>query len=818
MGVLIQDLRYAVRLLLKNPGFTLVAILTLAIGIGANTAIFSVVDGVLLRPLPYPEPDKLIALSEKTANFESSSISYPNFLDWQRRNASFSAMAAYRQDDYSLTGSGESERVRVAMISHGFFEILGVNPVLGRLFTADEDRLGTTRVVLIGGGLWQRKFGSSPDIVGKTLMLNGESYTVVGVIPRSFHLDAVNLDDIKDIYIPIGQYADPLFQQRDVHEGMRAIARLKPGVTLAAARADMDGIASELASEYPDADKGAGIRASLLKDSIVSQVQSFLWVLLGAVGFVLLIACVNVANLQLSRATSRAREFAIRAALGAGQSRVIRQLLTESILLALAGGALGLILAGWATQAAIRLVPETLPRAQEIGLDGRVLMYTLVASVVAGVLFGLAPALRTARPNLQDTLRESGRGGSGARHRAQGVFVAVEMAMALVLLIGAGLMIRSLVDLWNVQPGFNPQGVLTFGVAMSPAFGATPVSQRAAIRTLDERLRAVPGLEAVAPTFGSLPMNGDNELPFWPADQPRPTNESEMHQSLFYLTSSEYLNAMEIPLLRGRFLAADDNEHSPAVVVVDDSFAKQYFPNQDPIGKRIHVGIFEMDPQIVGIVGHVKHWGLDTDGDAKHPIRAQAYMAMMQIPDRLWVGALGTNVVVRTKGSPTAAVPAIREAIEKMNSENVVYDTKPMEEIVGDSLAGKRFTMILLSVFAAIALLLSSIGIYGVISFVVGQRTHEIGIRIALGAQRSDVLQLMLGEGMKMALVGVGIGLVVALGLTRLMVGMLYGVSGTDPITFAGVAVVLAGVALSACYIPSRRAMRVDPIVALRYE
>ena len=818
MGVLIQDLRYAVRLLLKNPGFTLVAILTLAIGIGANTAIFSVVDGVLLRPLPYPEPDKLIALSEKTANFESSSISYPNFLDWQRRNASFSAMAAYRQDDYSLTGSGESERVRVAMISHGFFEILGVNPVLGRLFTADEDRLGTTRVVLIGGGLWQRKFGSSPDIVGKTLMLNGESYTVVGVIPRSFHLDAVNLDDIKDIYIPIGQYADPLFQQRDVHEGMRAIARLKPGVTLAAARADMDGIASELASEYPDADKGAGIRASLLKDSIVSQVQSFLWVLLGAVGFVLLIACVNVANLQLSRATSRAREFAIRAALGAGQSRVIRQLLTESILLALAGGALGLILAGWATQAAIRLVPETLPRAQEIGLDGRVLMYTLVASVVAGVLFGLAPALRTARPNLQDTLRESGRGGSGARHRAQGVFVAVEMAMALVLLIGAGLMIRSLVDLWNVQPGFNPQGVLTFGVAMSPAFGATPVSQRAAIRTLDERLRAVPGLEAVAPTFGSLPMNGDNELPFWPADQPRPTNESEMHQSLFYLTSSEYLNAMEIPLLRGRFLAADDNEHSPAVVVVDDSFAKQYFPNQDPIGKRIHVGIFEMDPQIVGIVGHVKHWGLDTDGDAKHPIRAQAYMAMMQIPDRLWVGALGTNVVVRTKGSPTAAVPAIREAIEKMNSENVVYDTKPMEEIVGDSLAGKRFTMILLSVFAAIALLLSSIGIYGVISFVVGQRTHEIGIRIALGAQRSDVLQLMLGEGMKMALVGVGIGLVVALGLTRLMVGMLYGVSGTDPITFAGVAVVLAGVALTACYIPSRRAMRVDPIVALRYE
>jgi predicted permease len=818
MGALIQDIRYAFRLLIKNPGFTIVAILTLALGIGANTAIFSVVDSVLLRPLPYPGPDKLVAISEKTANFESSSISYPNFLDWQRRNTSFSVLAAYRQDDYSLTGSGETERVRVAMISHGFFEILGINPVRGRLFTADDDRLGTARVVLIGGGLWQRKFGSSPDIVGKSLRLNGDSYTVVGVIPRDFRLDAVNIEDIKDVYIPVGEYADPLFQQRDVHEGMRAIARLKPGVTLAAARADMDRIANELASEYPDADKGAGIRVSLLKDSIVYEVEPFLLVLLGAVVFVLLIACVNVANLQLSRATARAREFAIRAALGAGQSRVVRQLLTESVMLGLAGGALGLLVAGWGTQAAIRLVPETLPRAQEIGLDGRVLTFTLVVSVVAGVLFGLAPALRTARPNLQDTLRESGRGRSGARHRAQGVFVAVEMAMALVLLIGAGLMIRSLVELWNVQPGFNPQRVLTFGVAMSPAFAATPVSQRAAVRSLDEQLKTVPGIEAVAPTFGALPMYGDDELPFWPEDQPRPANESEMHQSLFYLTSSGYLNAMGIPLLRGRFLTADDYERSPAVVVIDESFAKQYFPNQDPIGKRIHVGIFEVDPQIIGIVGHVKHWGLDVDGDAKHPIRAQAYMAMMQIPDRLWVGALGTSVVVRTKGSPAAAVPAIREAVEKMNAENVVYDTKPMEEIVNDSLAGKRFSMILLSVFAAIALLLSSIGIYGVISYVVGQRTHEIGIRIALGAQQSSVLRLMLGEGMKMALIGVGIGVVLAIGLTRLLSKMVFGVSTTDPLTFIGVAALLAGVALFACYIPARRAMRVDPMVALRYE
>ena len=818
MGTLTQDIRYAIRMLAKNPGFTIIAVLTLALGIGANTAIFSVVSGVLLRPLPYPEPDKLIALSEKTANFESSSISYPNFLDWQRQNTSFSAMAAYRQDDYSLTGSGETERVRVGMVSHGFFELLGVHPVHGRLFTAEEDRLGTAKVALIGGGLWQRKFGSSPDVLGKTLNVNGDGYTVVGIIPRNFRLDGVNFDEIKDIYIPVGQYADPLFQQRDVHEGMRAIARLKPGVTLAAARADMDRIASDLAAAYPDADKGAGIRISFLRDSIVHEVKPFLLILLGAVGFVLLIACVNVANLQLSRATTRAREFAIRAALGATQSRVIRQLLTESVLLALAGGALGLCLAAWGTQAAIRLIPETLPRSQDIGIDGRVLIFTLVASVAAGILFGLAPALRTSQPNLQDTLRESGRGGSGARHRAQGTFVAIEMAMALVLLVGAGLMIRSLVDLWNVQPGFNPQGVLTFGVAMSPSLGSTPASTRAAIRSLEEQLRGVPGIEAVAPTTGSLPMYGDDELPFWPEDLPRPAHESEMHQSLFYLTQPGYLKTMGISLRSGRFFNADDNENSPQVMVIDESFAREYFPNQDPIGKRIHVGIVEMDPQIVGIVAHVKHWGLGLDGDAKHPIRAQAYLPLMQIPDRLWTGAPAAEVVARTKGSPAALVPAVRDAVRNLNAENVLYDAKPMEEIVGESLAGQRFSMILLSVFAVIALLLSSIGIYGVLSYVVAQRTREIGIRIALGAQRSTVLRLMLGEGMRMAVVGVAIGVALALALTRLMASQLYAISATDPLTFTGVAIILVGVALFACYIPARRAMRVDPMVALRYE
>lgn len=816
MEAFIQDVKYGIRMLLKNPWFTMIAIATLALGIGVNTAVFSVVNGVLLNPLPFPEPQQLVILYESNQDFGKSSVSYPNFLDWQRDNTVFSSMAAFRPDGANLTGSGEAEHVTLNMVSADFFPLLGVRPLMGRPFSADEDRLGTGRVALISEGLWKRKFGSSPKISGTRITMDGKGYTIVGVIPSSFHVSLSRFQDNADVYIPVGTNDDPLFHDRNVHAGMLAVARMKPGVTVAQASANMKQIAKNLATAYPDADNGRGVTVEPMKQAEVGEVSSFLLVLLGAVGFVLLIACVNVANLQLAKSTGRAREFAIRAALGANQGRVIRQLLTESILLALAGGTLGLLVAVGGTQAALKVLPEALPRAEGVGVDGRVLLFTLGVSLLCGIVFGLAPAWKTSQPNVQDTLRESGRGIAGAKQRTLSVFVVIEMAMALILLVGAGLMIRSLVDLWKVDPGFNPQNVLTFQASMSPSLGTDAASTRAAFRELEGKLQAIPGVEAVSLTGGALPMQGDNELPFWLEGQPKPANTTDMKISLFYFVEQGYLDAMEIPLKRGRFLKETDDEHSPGSVVVDEQFAKEFFPNEDPIGKHINLGIVEMQLEIVGIVGHVKHWGLDTD--AHNTIQAQAYMPLLQIPDKFWSGPPGAQVVVRTKGSPSAWTETIRKSIAQINSENVMYDTKSMDGVISDSLAARRFSMILLGVFAALALALSSLGIFGVISYVVGQRTHEIGIRIALGAQRGDVLRLMLGEGMKMALVGVAIGIAVALFLTRLMEKMLFGVSSTDPLTFTAVAFVLSAVALLACYTPARRAMRVDPMIALRYE
>ena len=817
MGTLLQDLRYGLRMLAKSPGFTAIAVLTLALGIGANTALFSVVNGVLLNPLPYPHPDRLFALYSRVANFQESSISYPNFLDWQRDNRSFAALAAYRSDNFNLTGAGEPERVRAEMISADFFSILGVKPVLGRTLTAQDDHPGAAPVVILSEGFWKRKFGGSRKILGQAIALNGTPYTVIGVIPASFYFRGNNFR-LSDVYVPIGQWTDPTFLDRRVSMGMDAVGRLKEGVTAPQARANMDAIAESLARAYPNADKNNGITIVPLKQDMVGNVAPLLYVLLGAVCFVLLIACVNIANLLLARSTGRTREFAIRAALGASRARVISQLLTESVMLAVTGGALGLLLAAWGTKAAIRILPEALPRASQVGLDSRVLLFTMGISIVAGILFGLAPALKTSHANLQETLKEGGRGSSGARHRLQGVFVMVEMALALVLLVGAGLMIRSLVRLWGVSPGFNPHHALSFGIAFPPSLSAAPPDQiRNEARQMESALSSIPGVVAESAFGGSLPMQGDSELPFWLDGHPKPSSDNDMSWSLFYLAQPNFLKAMQIPLERGRFINAGDTTHSPTVIVIDTYFARKFFPGENPIGKRVNLEILGVQAQIVGVVGHVKQWGLDENG--KSPVQAEFYFPLMQVPDKFMpLLSKGTGVVMRTEGSPDALVGAIRHTIEKINSQEVMFGAESMDQVISDSLAARRFSMILLGVFAVLALVLSCIGIYGVISYLVGQRTHEIGIRIALGAQRSDVLRLILGQGAKMALIGVGIGIVAALGLTRLMTNQLFGVSAHDPLTFVGVAIVLTLVALVACYIPARRAMRTDPMVALRYE
>ncbi|HEU5411429.1 MAG TPA: ABC transporter permease [Candidatus Acidoferrales bacterium] len=818
MNTFLQDLKYALRTLRKSPGFAAIAILTLALGIGANTALFSVVNGVLLSPLPYPQPDRIAALYSKTSQFEESSISYPNFLDWQRQNHSFTALAAWRSDSFNMTGSGEPERLRGEMVSANFFNILGFNALVGRTFNANDDHPGAAPVVILSNSFWQRRFGGSRQIIGKSISLNGAAYTVIGALPSNFYFTGNNFGRIPEIFLPLGQWTDKTFLDRRVGMGMDAMGRLKPGVTLAQARADMDGVAQNLARAYPDADKDSGITVHSLKQDMTGDVAPLLYVLLGAVGFVLLIACVNIANLLLARSTGRTREFAIRAALGAGRARMVRQLLTESVLLSVAGGVVGLILAAWGTRAAIAALPQALPRAGNVGLDARVLLFTLGVSLLAGILFGLAPALKTSQRNLAGTLKEGGRGSSGARHRLQGIFVIAETALALILLVGAGLMIRSLVSLWNVNPGFNPHQVLNFGVAFPPQMAAAPPQQvRNGFWQLDAALESIPGVRYASASMGSSPMNGDTDIPFWIEGRPKPQNESQMPSTLLYFVQPDYLSVMQTPLLTGRFLTAQDTIHSTPVIVIDDYFAKKYFPNENPIGHRVNLAILDGQAEIVGVVGHIKQWGLDEN--AKSPVLAQAYFPLDQIPDRFWpLLSKGSDIYLRTQGSPDAVIPAVRQTLEKINSDEVMYGTETMDGIVADSLATRRFGMILLGIFAALALILSCVGIYGVISYLVGQRTHEIGVRIALGAQRTDVLRLILGQGARMALVGVGIGIAAALGLARFMAAQLFGVTAHDPLTFAGVAIVLMLVAIAACYIPARRAMRVDPIVALRYE
>jgi predicted permease len=816
------DIRFGLRMLRKNPGFTAIAILTLALGIGANTAIFTVVNGVLLNPLPYPEPNQLMSVAASKPNFPKGSISYPNFQDWKRENQSFSFFAVGRTYGFNLTGAGPAEQVNAELVTSDYFPMLGVKPVIGRVFTASEDEIGVANVVVISSSLWERKFSSSQSVLGKVLTLDGKDYTVVGVVPTGFDVPLRSFRTA-EIYAPVGEWTNPLIRNRGAGLGIHGIARLKPGVSIEQARADMDGVTRNLAGIYPDADKGTGATLTPLKEEAVGSVRPFLLLLLGAVGIVLLIACVNVANLLLARSTGRTREMAVRSALGAGIGRLVRQLLTESILLALVGGGLGLGLASLGTRAALDVLPATLPRAGEVRLDGRVLIFTILVSLCAGILFGLVPAIRTARRNVHETLKEGGRGGSGKRHRVHGALVVVEMAMALVLLVGAGLLIRSLAALWNVNPGFQADNVLLFGTSMSPAMiNASPAAIRGALRDFDAKIAATPGVEVEAFNWGALPMSFEDDTRFWVGGRPRPASQNEMNWTLRYVVGSGYLNVMKIPLLAGRFFSDRDDQHAEHVVVVDDALARQVFPNGDAIGKTIIFANTDGTPdpyRIIGIVAHVKQWGLDTDD--QNSLRAQTYFSFVQQSDAdIVLVPSGFGVLVRSNGRVPNLMDSIRRTSEQISRDQVISRPQTMNEIISQSLAAKRFAMMLLGAFAALALVLASIGLYGVIAYLVGQRTHEIGIRMALGAQSGDVMRWVLREGTRLAFVGVAIGLFASAWLTRLLANqsLLFGVSATDSITFASVAVILMVVALAACWIPARRAMRVDPMIALRHE
>ena len=824
---LAQDLRFALRQLRKSPGFTAVVVITLALGIGVNTALFSIVNTVLLHPIDAPRPNELLAIDASKPNFETGSISWPNYLDWRSDNRSFSGLAVYRHVGFVMTGSGESERVRGNYVTSNFFPILGVRPAIGRLIAEGEDEIGRQPIVMLGAGFWARKFGSDPNIVGRSITLDGREYTVVGIIPASFDLQFGGFLP-EDIYVPFGQWPTQALKNRGAGLGIHGIARLKPGVTLAQARADMNNVTGHLAAIYPEQDRGLHASLRPLRESIVGNVRPVLFVLLAAVGFVLLIACSNVANLLLARSSTRAQEFGVRLALGASRPRIVRQVLTESILLALAGGALALVLAAWGTRAAVALAPDTLPRASHIHISLLVLGFAFLVSFAVGILFGFIPAWKIAAQQPHATLRDTGsRTVHGSRHRTQDALVIFQMAAALVLLAGAGLMVRSLFALYHTSPGFDPNGILRFSVAGpdTPAID-NPVGARAYARHLDEQMRSVPGVSAVSLMDGDLPLTGDDdEELFWMQNEAKPADANDMHWSLLYIIEPDYLQIMRIPLLRGRWFTDADREDTPHVIVIDEDLARQFFPGTDPIGKVVNLTNPEnTQATIVGVVGHVLHWGLDNDAGSS--LHAQLYLPIGQLNGWQLVSTTGFfyNVAVRAD-HPDTVFPDIQSTLRQMNASQVAWRPLTMNQIIAGSLAARRFSMTLLGAFAALALLLASVGLYGVVSYLVGQRTQEMAIRMALGADRSDVLRWVLRRGAALAGIGVAAGTVAALLVTRAMAGIsvarssiIYGVQPWDPITICTVVAVLMFVALLASYVPARRAASVDPMQALRSE
>lgn len=813
MAALLQDIRYALRMLARSPLFTAVVIGTLALGIGANTIVFSVVNGVLLNPLPYPHSNRLVALYEKNAGIPEAPISYLNFLDWQRGAKSFSSMAIYRHEDFNLTGTSIAERVNGLMISSEFLTTLGVHPTLGRDLGAADDHLGAAPVALLSDGFWHRHFAASPAVIGRSIPLDGLDYTIVGILPPGFSF--YNID--RDVFVPIGRWDDPSFRDRLVDISSHAIGRLAPGVTLTQAQSEMDSIADHLAQEYPEADKNVGIRVLSMKQDIVGNVQPILILLLAAVAFLLLIASANVASLLIARAMRRSGEFALRAAIGARRSRIVRQLLTESLLLAGAGGALGILLAFFGTKTLLASLPAAVPRSADVTLDLRVLLVSLAASLLCGIGFGLIPAIRSSRVDLQQALRSSSPGSGNSRSRLQQFLVSGEIALAVVLLVGAGLMLRSLAALWRVNLGYNPEHAITFSLSLPTSTKTTETETRAHLRQFDAAMRAIPGVEAVSVTLGSRPMIHDSELPFWIKGKPKPSSNNDMPQAMFYLVEDGFQRAMGVTLQRGRFVSANDKENFPVVVDIDDAFARTYFPNQNPIGRHIHIVGFDVEAEIIGIVGHIRQWG--PANDPKAAVEPQFFYPFMQMPPKLMhLAANGVAVVIRTRDNSGNIMPAIRKATADYDSRAVLYNEQTMEEVITKSLAARRLSMLLLTAFAVLALALSAIGIYGVISYLAQERTREIGVRIALGALPADILRLILGQGARMTLIGIAAGISLSLALTRLITSQLFGVAPWDPLTFLSVGVSLLVIALAACYLPARRAAGVEPMVALRCE
>ncbi len=800
-----QDLRYGFRTLRKNPGFTAIAMLALALGIGANTAIFSVVNGVLLQPLSYPDPGRLLMIFDS-----QSSVAYPDFLDWRRESRFFTDMGTFRSDDFNFTGAGQPEQVSGEYVSASLFPVLGVTPSLGRNFRPEEDRQGAACAVMLGYGFWKGRLGADPNILGKTLTLNAASCAVVGVLPADFRFP-----ERAQVYVPIEQWNSVELRTREEHPGLQVIGRLKPGATIGAAQAEIASICNGLARMYPKTNAGHGAKVVRMKTAMVGYIRPTLILLVGAVGFVLIIACANVANLLLARSTARQREFAIRAALGADRKRIVRQLLTESVLLSLGGATIGLLLARWGTRLVLAAAPGSLPRSGEIGIDPYVLLFTLAVSVVTGVLFGLAPAIHGANANPQEFLKEGAHGAGGGRHRTESVFVAVEIGLAVILLAGAGLMMQSVWRLLQVDPGFNTRDILTTKVALSPKVMASPPGIRLAYQQLLARVAAIPGVQSAAITSVVPLSENDAEIPFWPGTGPQPAQD-QTKPAMFYIVTPDYPSVMQIPLRRGRFFTDRDTLASPPVVVIDEVLARRIFPGQHPIGRQI--SLMAVGPvQIVGVVGHVKHWGLDSDDIAK--IRDQIYFPVLQVPDKFLSEAVaGLTLTLRTGLEPLSLVSAVRAEVAGPTQDQPIYAVRTMEQIISRSLAERRFAMLLLIIFAATALLLAAVGIYGVMSYAVTRRSHEIGIRAALGAPRREIVGLVLRQGMRLAAIGMAAGLIAALALTRFLAGLLFGVRPADPATLAAVALLLGGIALLACYIPARRAAAVDAVVALRCE